>query len=448
MGLSQLFLLSLVASSQALVPARSLPVVDDNVEIMGALPVAKAKRSLPVVDDNVEMMGSLPAIAKSKRTLPIVDDNIEWMGSLPVANKRKLPESGPSGLLSLPVIHVERPIMDRRSLPELDKRVVELQLENRSDVAYYAPLNIGTPAQEVYVQIDTGSYELWVNPDCSVLTRESDIIFCGGVGRYNPASSSTANETGDSSSLRYGIGSANFDYYTDSISISGGDGTVQGVKFGVASSSTDQAAGILGLGFGERNVGYNTLIDELADQEVIATKAFSVGLGSKAEGGGVIVFGGVDTAKFEGGLARLPIIPADQSPDNQARYWVQLESIALNQVSGRNVDIPGSRIPVFLDTGATLSLLPPPIADSIAAGFGANGLDSSGFYTVDCRHIDQDGTVDFEFDGMTVRVSSRDFIRQISVRPPRCYLGVVPRTDFTLLGASFLRSAYGMSHSP
>lgn len=50
---------------------------------------------------------------------------------LPFNEKRKLPvEDGPIGTITLPVIHAHRPV--------LDKRAVEVQVENRSDVSYYA----------------------------------------------------------------------------------------------------------------------------------------------------------------------------------------------------------------------------------------------------------------------------------------------------------------------
>ena len=142
----------------------------------------------------------------------------------------------------------------------------------------------------------------------------------------------------------------------------------------------------------------------------------------------------------------MPIIPAADSPDEVPRYWVQLEGIALSPPGEAPGSGPysGSRIPVFLDSGATLTLLPPDLAAAIASDFGAAGEDENGFYPVDCGLVEMEGSLDFAFEGVTVRVPYREMIRELR-NPPSCYLGIVPSEDFTLLGDTFLRSAYGES---
>jgi len=99
---------------------------------------------------------------------------------------------------------------------------------------------------------------------------------------------------------------------------------------------------------------------------------------------------------------------------------------------------------VFLDSGATLTLLPQALADSIAADFGATGVDEDGFYPVACSLAALNGTMNFDFPGVTIKVPYKELIRQIATSPPSCYLGIVPNSDFVLLGDTFLRSAYGM----
>jgi hypothetical protein len=303
-------------------------------------------------------------------------------------------------------------------------------------------VNIGTPPQTVYAQIDTGSFELWVNPDCSNVAT-SDQRFCNAIGFYNPGSSSTSHSTQETGELKYGIGEANVTYVLDSISLPG-SATMKQVQFGVADDSLDEFAGILGIGAGEGfNTDYKNFVDELAAQGVTNTKAFSLALGSKAEEEGVIIFGGVDTAKFQGKLAQLPIVPASESPDGVARYWVNMNSIALSPPQGKATTFTQTSMTVFLDSGSTLTLLPETVVKEIADGLGSSGLDSSGYYSVDCDLASQDGSIDFNFEGVTIPVPYSEMIRQVS--SSECYLGMMGSTEFALLGDTFLRSAYGKS---
>lgn len=294
----------------------------------------------------------------------------------------------------------------------------------------------------MYAQLDTGSWELWVNPSCDELRSSADRTFCDAVGQYDPDESSSSGGGGETKKLNYGVGSAEIEYFTDNIALSD-SASLESVQFGVASSTTDQFAGVLGIGYGKGvNTKYNNFIDELAEQGITDRRAFSIALGSKAEGGGVIAFGGVDTGKFTGRLASLPIIPSDSSPDGVARYWIELESISLTAPSGRNKEWDGTSMPVFLDTGATLTLLPPSVVEKIAADFGSDGQDSAGFYSVDCSLVDEPGTVDFAFDGVTVKVPYKEIIREFGGSNPSCYLGIAASEDYALLGDTFLRSAY------
>lgn len=398
--------------------------------------VAKVSpRGLPVVDKTVSM-GTLPVPRLPKRdAFGKSIDEPKNGGVAGETQNRGLPVDDVSpGLLTLPVIHIERPRLDRRG--------VEVRLENRSDVAYYAQLNIGNPPQKVFAQLDTGSFELWVNPDCQKLSL-ADKQFCQAIGNYDPQRSSTSKQSNLGTELRYGIGSAQIEYVLDDISLPLSEQQMKQVQFGVAQSSQDQFAGILGIGHGFGvNTGYRNFIDQLADQGITKTKAYSVALGSKTDKEGVVVFGGVDTGKFSGNLAPLPLIPADKSPDGVTRFWTTLDSIQHTSRGGKKTNLTGASMPVFLDTGATLTLLPPTLADGMAKAMGATKADDNGFYTVDCALARQEGTIDFNFDGVTIRVPYKELVREISGLPTSCYLGIMASTSFTLLGDTFLRSAY------
>lgn len=88
-------------------------------------------RSLPSVQE-VEGAGTLHLeIHPRANGLPVVDED-ETEFTLPVGLKRHLPQEQdlPAGVFTLPVIHAPAPALVGRS--------VEIGLENRSDVAYYA----------------------------------------------------------------------------------------------------------------------------------------------------------------------------------------------------------------------------------------------------------------------------------------------------------------------
>lgn len=77
---------------------------------------------------------------------------------------------------------------------------------------------MGTPPQNVEVQIDTGSSELWVNPTCSNSWNPSGCIL---DGLYYPSSSSTKVVSSNTFSITYGIGSASGVYVEDNILMGG-----------------------------------------------------------------------------------------------------------------------------------------------------------------------------------------------------------------------------------
>ena len=66
------------------------------------------------------------------------------------------------------------------------------------------------------VFIDTGSYELWVNPRCDTSANEE---ICKNHGHYYPEKSSTSKFIANGFDIRYGTGAAVGHYYVDQVSI-------------------------------------------------------------------------------------------------------------------------------------------------------------------------------------------------------------------------------------
>jgi hypothetical protein len=152
---------------------------------------------------------------------------------------------------------------------------------------------------------------------------------------YDPNKSSTAEDTGYQFALYYGKGQSSGEYFIDNFVIAGG--TITGMSFGYADASQYMYTGILAVGFGVEVAGYYCLIDMMAYDGLIQSRAFSLDLGSidvETTSGqlalcfeyafltvlGNLLFGGIDTKKFTGTLTKRPIIGPADSIDGEYRY--------------------------------------------------------------------------------------------------------------------------------
>ncbi|OLN86099.1 Candidapepsin-8 [Colletotrichum chlorophyti] len=345
------------------------------------------------------------------------------------------------GVLSLPVYQDIR----LHPLEQLRRRQVsdtDVPVYNVSATTYLIDLEIGTPGQKTTVAIDTGSSELWVNPNCANAGPDSQVQSCNANGHYDPRDSSTSSITRNTSNIRYGKGEVQLQYVADNITLPGSDINLRNTMFGYALDSIDLNRGILGLSFGltHGNTDYKTVVEEMKDQNIIESLTMGIALGTKDErtGSGLISFGGVDTKKFSGSLHTAPVL-GPQNRENLWRYWVQLDAVGLTDSNGRSTTYSDTPFPVFFDTGATLSYLPSSLVDSLGSALGR--LNSNvNMYVVPCN---LQGTIDFTFGGYTMKVPLSEFVWEIQRNPTACVLGADKTTNSAfLLGDSFLRSTY------
>ncbi|CAM1510670.1 Fc.00g010050.m01.CDS01 [Cosmosporella sp. VM-42] len=326
------------------------------------------------------------------------------------------------------------------AVKNLTKRQNDVGLTSQQTGFFYSiDLSLGTPGQSISVNFDTGSSELWVNPVCS---KSNDPEFCESFGRFG--ASSTFVDLNTAGGVTYGSGYVDFEYGYDFVSV--GPAKISQQIFGVATDSEFASVGIMGAGpdLSGWDSPYPFVIDNLASQGFINSRAFALDIRSLDSERGSVVFGGIDTKKYTGPLEKRPIIDAANSPDGYTRYWIYLDGITVTQDDGTESPIFSevNGQPVLLDSGYTISALPGPIFEKLVAAFpSAKPYPGSDMYEVDCSTSDLEGTVDFIFGETTINVPFNDFIWH-QPEANLCLLGAFQDDEFPVLGDTFLRAAY------
>lgn len=118
-----------------------------------------------------------------------------------------------------------------------------MQLGNSQNVLYYINLNVGTPAQTLGVQFDTGSNILWLP------TQQAGVKPC-----FNTLNSSTFTNTSTQGSVQYADGSGvSGTFGTDILSITGTPIHITAQFLWVTQDSgmgfPPQVAGLVGMGY-------------------------------------------------------------------------------------------------------------------------------------------------------------------------------------------------------
>ncbi|KAL2259276.1 hypothetical protein VTK26DRAFT_7110 [Humicola hyalothermophila] len=361
-----------------------------------------------------------------------------------------------NGIIRAPVRAVPAPIPAPKSL---NSRQEVLDLVHHSNGSRYTiEVGIGTPPQDITLILDTGSPDTWVNPTCATAEFVESYRDCQAFPQYDYTRSSSVNITEYAEVLRYGRGNATVQYVGETLTF--GSASITNQLIGVAIESHQIPLGILGLSPPVNSrADYPFVLDTMVDQGVIESRAFSLDLRSIDNPNGAIIFGGVDTGKYIGELAKLPMLDPLDSPGGANRYYVTMTGVGLTLPNGEVARSGAIDVPVFLDSGGTLSQLPRNIFQAFAAAFdGAEYDPDQGYYFVPCDVTDLRGSVDFYFgdddddnDGgggtssssssssKVIRVPFNDFVWQIE---GYCILGVVESDGEAVLGDTFLRAAY------
>ncbi|CAK7269586.1 hypothetical protein SEPCBS119000_003644 [Sporothrix epigloea] len=211
-----------------------------------------------------------------------------------------------------------------------------------SDSEYTVPVSIGTPAQVLQLDLDTGSSDLWV------FSTETDSDDVNGQTLYDPSQSSTSKKlSGYTWSISYGDGStANGDIYTDKVKIGGVTVTKQAVELAQEAVGFSNCDGLLGLAFDSINqASPNTVQTFFGNaQSKLDSPVFTADL--KHDAPGTYDFGYIDSSLYTGSITYEDI-------DSSDGFWSWTSS---GYAIGSNKFVSSS-ITGIADTGTTLLLL-------------------------------------------------------------------------------------------
>ncbi|KAH8156354.1 hypothetical protein CIB48_g11891 [Xylaria polymorpha] len=261
------------------------------------------------------------------------------------------------------------------------------------DSEWLTPVQIGTPAQTLNLDFDSGSSDLWV---FSTDTRSSSV---NGQALYSPSKSSSSKKlTNAKWSIAYGDGSSSSGIvYTDVVKVGGLSVANQAVESAqVVSSSFTQESnldGLLGLAFSSLNTvtptQQKTWFDNIKGS--LDSPIFAVDF--KAGGvPGSYDFGFIDAAKHTGALTYAPV------STSQGFWEFTASGYAVGSGSFKSSSIDG-----IADTGTTLLYVPSTIVSAYYAQVsGAKNDRTAGGYIFPCSA----SLPDFTFGVGSARISS------------------------------------------
>lgn len=266
--------------------------------------------------------------------------------------------------------------------------------------------------------------------------------------------------------VSYGDGSGALgDFATDVVSLAGA--TANDVQFGIAYDVDDTtgASGTLGVGFplGEgigsngsatARTAYENFPARLARDGLIASPAYSLFLNEAGADEGTIIFGGVDTERFEGRLTALPVL---REEGDYLGLFVGLESIAVGDW-GLSTPPGGNATYALLDSGTTVTSLPLELAVQVFSQIDVAWDFNATSIFCHCDLRDQDTNITFGFAGLNISLPVSVFVYDgdeemfsgtdfLDKDDSLCGFGMQPGAegdDFLILGGTFLRSVYAV----
>ncbi|KAG4429571.1 hypothetical protein IFR05_014946 [Cadophora sp. M221] len=374
----------------------------------------------------------------------------------PYIQLNKASESGHKGLLSKIGGKSATPRTLVKKLGDSSSQTGEVPAEDQqNDALYLCPVKIGTPAQTLMLDFDTGSADLWVWSTQLPATAQTSGKKAGHV-IYDAAKSSTfKSSSGSTWRISYGdSSSASGTVGTDNVVL--GNLTIKGQSIELAKKISAQFAsgvgdGLLGLAFGAINTvepkAVKTPVENMIAQKDILESAelFTAKLGSWRDanepdkGEGFYTFGYIDKPTVAASGQEIYYTPVDSS---QGFWTVDSASTVVN---GKAVTQDGNT--AIMDTGTTLALVSDAVCEAVYGAIEGAKYDKQNQGWV----YPSDITVD-QLPDVTIAIGDKQFVIQkedlgfADVGNGTVYGGIQSRGDMTfdILGDTVLKGIYAI----
>ncbi|CAM1505135.1 Fc.00g107720.m01.CDS01 [Cosmosporella sp. VM-42] len=300
-----------------------------------------------------------------------------------------------------------------------------------SESEYVVPVRIGTPPQTIYLNLDTGSADLWTfSTDTYPDSAEGHVL-------YHPKVSKTCKRVdGLSWNVRYGDGAgASGIVYKDRVQIGATSFNTQSIQSAIQVSpdiaSDKFSSGILGIAFSVVNTvrpsKQKTYIENI--QTKLALPIFTANLQKGKPGS--YSFGSVDPTQYTGHISYTAV-------DQNTPFW---KFRASGFQVGKN-PFQTYTWPAIVDTGTSLLLAPKHIVDAYYSKVTGATFDKyRGMMTIPC-----DATLpDFTFGARLYRgVVPGHYLNYGRASSTRCYGGIqiADGLPFAVLGDVVLKAQY------
>ncbi|TVY64292.1 Aspergillopepsin-1 [Lachnellula suecica] len=325
--------------------------------------------------------------------------------------------------------------------------------DQQNDSEYLCPVSIGTPAQTLNLDFDTGSADLWVWS-----TELSSSIQSQGTGHtiFNPKNSSTYKAvSGSTWKISYGdSSSASGDVGTDNVTIGGLTIKNQAVELAKQMSTQfvqGAGDGLLGLAWGTINTVTPTPVatpveNMISEQDIPQTaELFTAYLGSWRDasepdkGESFYTFGYIDQDTVTATGQEISYTPVD----NSQGFW--MFDSASSTVNGKAIAQSGNT--AIADTGTTLALVSDAVCSAIYAAIPGATYDQSqqGWTYPSSTTADALPVVTFAVGDKQFAVQKED-LGFADAGNGMVYGGIQSRgtMTFDILGDTFLKGIYAI----